>query len=87
MCTLAFLELLSEPKNNVTIIANIPDAGEDVLLLQVLRLDVLLPDGLKLLHAELLRRLHHGVRAGVLDSLGELSGHEEVILVQRSARV
>ena len=65
----------------------LPDAGEDVLLLQVLCLDVFLPDGLELLHAELLGRLHHGVRAGVLDPLGELSGQEEVILVQRSAGV
>ena len=48
---------------------------------------MLLPDRLELLHAELLGRLHHGVRAGVLDPLGELSGQEEVILVQRSAGV
>ena len=56
-------------------------------MLLVLILHVLLSDGLEPLHAEVLRLLHHGVRARVLVSPGELSGQEEVMLVKGFARV
>ena len=64
-----------------------PDAGQDISLLLVQLLDVFLPKGLELFHAEVLRLPHHGIRAGVLVPLGELGCQIEVILIKRSARV